>query len=227
MLSLVVMCRRSWMCLMGLVGAAACRQPNPEWLGPRGETLAASSDGGETSTGESGTTAAESTTTAPSTNGEPTTSTTSDDGPIPSQCAPAPIPGQGECPATCSACDGGRCIVDCSVIDCSNAIVTCPEGWPCDFLCIGDAVCKRGKLGCAPDRDCTVDCEGFEACQRAEVTCGAGTCAVTCGPEQSTCRLLAVACGPTDASVTCQSPSNLDLQPSGSACACEDYGCEG
>lgn len=212
----------AWACVVALAGSSACRQPNPEWLGPAGEeptsgtstsdALASSTSDGDGSSGSAGDTDATGDTT----------------GPVPSQCAPASVPGQGECPAACNACEDGRCIVDCGVRDCGNATVACPAGWPCDFLCTSDTACKRGVLECAPDRDCTVDCQGFEACQRATVECGVGTCAVTCGADPSTCRQLAVACGPADATVTCDGPSTIGLEPlRGSSCACEGFGCEG
>jgi hypothetical protein len=221
MLSPVVMRWRDWTSIVALAGLAACRQLNPDWLGPAGEETAGSESGAATASTESGATST-------TEGGEPSTGGSTDVGPLPSQCAPPAVPGEGECPATCSACDGGRCIVDCTATDCSNATVACPEGWPCDFLCVGDGACKRGTLECAPDRDCTVECEGFEACQRGAVICGAGTCAVTCSADQNACHSLEVACGPATSTVTCAGPSNLDLQPAeGSECACEDFGCEG
>lgn len=200
---------------MVLAGLPACRQPNPEWLGPAGDaTTSGSSEGGE----GSGTS---------DTGGDSTGGTTTI-GPIPMQCAPEPVLGEGECPASCTSCDGGRCLVDCSTAECQNADVACPEGWPCDFACTVDSACKRADLTCAADRDCTVTCQGAEACQNTTVICGAGPCAVTCGAEDNACRRLDVVCGPADTTLTCASASNADMVPSaGSPCACEAIGCEG
>lgn len=206
---MVVMRVRGWTCMMALAGTAACRQPNPDWLGPA--TDAAASSTSETGDGDSGDASA--------------TDTTSSE-PSPRECAPAPILGEGDCPDACSACEDGRCLVDCDEDDCENEDVACPAGWPCDFACTEDSACRQATLVCAPDRDCTVVCRSSEACRNATVVCGAGTCQVTCGNDDDVCRRLAVMCGASDATLTCASPSNASVVPSDAACACEAVGCD-
>lgn len=202
--------------MVGLAGLAACRQPNPEWLGPAGDPILASTSATASSDGS----------TTSGTSGDSTDGTTTSP-PIPMQCAPMPVLGEGECPAVCTRCDGGRCLVDCGTTDCSNTDVTCPEGWPCDIACTSADACKRADLSCAIDHDCTVTCEGVEACLNATIVCGAGTCAVTCGSQEDACHKLEVVCGPADSTITCASANNADLVPSaGSLCACEAIGCE-
>lgn len=197
---------------MVLAGLPACRQPNPEWLGPASDpTTSGSSEGGGTL----------------DTGGDSTVGTTTI-GPIPMQCASEPVLGEGECPASCTSCDGGRCLVDCSTADCEDADVACPEGWPCDFACTADSACKQADLTCATDRDCTVICQGKNACRETKVTCGAGPCAVTCGSQKDVCRTLDVECGPADATITCETAQDVAVLPTdGSRCACEAIGCEG
>ncbi len=215
LLTLVVRAiHRGWMGMVALAGLVACRQPNPDWLGPSDSAAATSEDDGVATLDGDASTADD--------------GTASTDGPVPAQCDPEPVPGAGECPTECTACDGGRCLVDCAVLDCENTTVECPAGWPCDFVCSGDSVCKRGKLHCAADRDCTVDCQGVEACQAARVTCGAATCAVTCGAQNDACRSLDLDCGPADATITCESPEGVAVHPiADSPCACESIGCDG
>ena len=210
---------------MGLAGLAACRQPNPEWLGPAGDPI--TSDASASASASTSTSASSDGSDTSGTSGDSTDGTTTSP-PIPMQCAPEPVLGEGECPAACTSCDGGRCLVDCGTTDCSNTDVTCPEGWPCDIACTVADACKRGDLSCATDRDCTVTCQGVEACMNAMIVCGAGTCAVTCSADDNTCRKLDVVCGPADSTLTCASANNADLVPSaGSPCACEAIGCEG
>lgn len=215
---------RGWVCLALLAASSACRQPNPEWLGPAGDEPTPGTSTSGTSTSGEGESSGSSSDDGVDPTGGPTGGTT---GPDPSQCAPEPILGQGECPASCSSCDGRRCLMDCGVLDCQNATIVCPVGWPCDIVCTTDAACKRADLACPLDRDCTLDCQAFEACQNATLSCGVGTCAVTCGADINACRSLDVACGPADATVTCAAPSNVVLLPSrGSACACAGVGCD-
>lgn len=192
---------RAWTCTVVLAGASACRQPNPEWLGPSGDPI----------------------TSGASESGSATDAATDTSSPL--QCAPEPVPGQGDCPTTCTACEDGRCIIDCDARDCDHDDVACPEGWPCDFECIGWGACEQADLRCASDRDCTVVCEDSEACQGTTVACGGGTCTVTCGDDDDVCRRLDVVCGSADTTLTCAAASNAGVVSSGSPCACEAVGC--
>ena len=214
---------RGWMGLAALAGLWACRQPNPEWLGPAGDPTASDPTAADPTAADP--TAAESG--VDPTESEASTGAPDPTGPSPDQCAPEPVLGVGDCPAECTSCDGGRCLVDCGALDCRNDSVACPDGWPCDFVCGADMACKGADLHCNADRDCTVDCQGKGACQNATVVCGSGTCVVTCGSQTDACRSLDVACGPADTRVICASASNVAVEPlDASACACEALGCD-
>jgi hypothetical protein len=192
--------------MVALAGASACRQPNPEWQGPAEGT-------GESSHGDV------------SPDDGPSGSEDADTGPSPEQCAPEPALGEGECPAACDGCDGGRCSITCGATVCQDGSISCPDDWPCDVVCNGKDACKNAAIECGSDRDCTVECQGESACEDAVVTCGSGTCTVVCGPQADACDTLDVEC---DTTVTCASPSNVGVDASNdSPCACETVDCDG
>jgi len=199
------------MSLAVLAGLSACRQLNPEWLGPVGDSAA----GTGSATLDTEATASESTESDSSA----------------AQCHPASVAGEGECPEACSACKDGRCVIDCVELDCEDETVECPDGWPCDFSCTGNSACEGAELECAPDRDCTVECRGPDACNDTNITCGAGTCAVTCGTESDVCYSIDLYCGLYDSTITCESSQDVDLhededEDEDDSCACESVGCE-
>jgi hypothetical protein len=196
-----------WMGLATLVGLSACRQPNPEWLGPGGGS---GSSGEASSTGE------------PSSTGEATLEPT---GPAPDQCAPAPVLGEGECPNECSHCDDGRCVIECGIDDCEYDWVECPDDWPCEIRCDAKDACSGADLQCGSDNDCTILCLGQGACEDASLRCEAGACAVTCGPQADACEDLSVECGEAATTVTCQSANDVWLDADENACACETVDC--
>ena len=194
-----------------LAGLSACRQINPEWLGPRGESAGTDTttlDGSDTSAPNGGTEATESDSSS-------------------AQCRPEPVAGEGECPEACSACAGGRCVIECGDHDCEDETVECPDDWPCDFSCLGDSACEGAELECAPDRDCTVECRGKDACNDTNITCGEGTCAVTCGTETNVCRSIDLYWGPADSTITCESSENVEVHENDDdSCTCETIDCD-
>lgn len=195
------------MCAMGtVVLLAACRQPNPDWLGPAGQSASSEAT---TSSGD----------------GESTVTDSSGSGP--NACAPAPLLGTGECPEACTRCDAGRCVIDCAERDCEDDTVECPEGWPCDVRCEGEDACRGTRLECG-DGECTIDCQGDSACENARVRCGSAPCAVTCGPQHDACDDLDVDCGEADSTVTCDGSHDVDLDfdEDDSSCTCEALGCD-
>jgi len=191
-----------------LAGLSACRQPNPEWLGPADASASTTADDATDDGVESATSGA------------------SESGPLPDQCAPAIILGAGECPEACSTCENGRCRIDCSDGSCEEETVECPAGWPCDLVCTDNDSCREAEIVCPPDRDCTVECQAPNACRDASVTCGAGTCTLTCGSQKNVCDSLEVNCGGGGTTLTCEEPQNVDMDLAGSMCTCEAIGCE-
>jgi hypothetical protein len=188
-----------WMGLAMLVGLSACRQPNPEWLGPGGGS-------GSISAGEVDTTP------------EPT-------GPSPDQCAPAPVLGEGECPQECSHCEGGRCVIECGMDGCEDDWVECPDDWPCEIRCDAKDACHGADLQCGSAGDCTIQCQGQSACEDASLRCGSGVCTVTCGPQADACDDMDVECGEAITTVTCASANDVWLDADEPACACETVDC--
>lgn len=194
-----------------MIGAilSACRQPNPEWLGPADdhETEAASGSTASATEPDDG----------------PDDGGSIDDGP--DACAPASISGQGECPAACDGCDGGRCRIACTDERCEYETITCPDGWPCDIVCDSRDACDHAELRCPADRDCTVECSARSACEDATIECGAMPCLVTCHDGNDVCHDLLVRCGATDTQVLCEDVFDVTLEPAEGVCACAADGC--
>ncbi|MCA9710447.1 MAG: hypothetical protein KDK70_31695 [Myxococcales bacterium] len=210
--------------LLGVLAiGSACRQPNPDWLGPINAVSAVESTSGSSS-GDSGEGDSSSSGDSGETGSDDTSSST---GPSQLECAPPPQPGQGACPESCTSCDGGRCRIECRGTGCGDAMGACPPQWPCDMVCVGPNACRDAVLECPVGGDCSVECSGANACRGSTVTCLDGSCSVDCAADPNTCRDLVVQCGSSDSQVVCEDTVlGLVLAPlDGSSCACEHQGC--
>ncbi|MCX4240235.1 hypothetical protein [Paraliomyxa miuraensis] len=211
----------------------ACRQPNPEWLGPAVEH---DSDEAETTDGATNGTTAETAGTTSGTAGTADTGTTgetgvsgteaSGDDTTPRVCSDLGSLGTGACPAECTECIDGVCHIACPDGACRDELVTCPQGWHCTVVCDGRNSCRDSTIACPGDAACTVSCADRDACREATVTCGAAACMLACSADDNTCRSAAVLCGEADARVSCEEPvMDLELIPGPGSCACEAQGC--